>query len=106
MDGYTEPDEVNFLPALVATGVWLAVGVALDVYLVATNKSRVITDVLRTKPGKVFLTVLCLHVANVLGRADPFSAVAHAIQTRKGMPVIVPVPAFTPALSDTPSVSK
>lgn len=90
MDGFTEVEKVNFVPALVATGVWLGVGAALDAYLVASRKDRVITDVLRTKPGKVFLAVLCLHVANLLGRADPFSAVAAAI--RRGEVIIVPVP--------------
>lgn len=82
MDGYTELNEDNFLPAIVATGVWLGVGAALDVYLVASKKPRVITDVLRTKPGKVFLTMLCLHVMNALGPVDPFSAAARAIRSR------------------------
>lgn len=106
MDGYTELDEDNFLPAIVATGVWLTVGAALDAYLVATNKSRLITDVLRTKAGRVFLVMLCLHVVNVLGRADPFSAAAYVIKTRKGVPVLVPVSTPTPSLSDAFLVSK
>lgn len=100
MDGYIEIDEDNYIPAIIATGIWLGVGAALDIYLVATNKSRVITDVLRTKPGKAFLTLLCLHVVNILGRADPFRAAAFVIQTRKGVPVLVPVSASTHSLSD------
>ncbi len=95
MDGYTDLDDVNFIPALVATGVWLGIGAALDVYLVATNKSRLITDVLRTKPGKAFLIVLCLHVVDVLGRVDPFRAAAFAIYARKS----VSVPELTDALT-------
>lgn len=102
MDEYTEPNESNFLPALVATGVWLSVGAALDVYLVATNKSHLISDVLRTKPGKVFMIVLSLHVMNVLGRADPFSATARAIQTRGG----VTSSALARSLSDSPPISQ
>jgi hypothetical protein len=100
VDGSTEPNEDNFLPAIVATGIWLGVGVALDVYLVVTNKSRLITDVLRTKFGKMFLTVLCLHVVNVLGRADPFRAAATVIQTKRGALVLVPVSDQNPSLSD------
>lgn len=86
VNGYTELDVVdNFVPALVATSVWVAVGVALDVYLVSTNRSHLITDILRTKPGKVGLAVLCLHVVNVLGRVDPFRAAAYALQVRKAV---------------------
>lgn len=91
MAGSTELDADDFLPAIIATGVWLSVGAALDVYLVATNRSRLITDVLRTKPGRAFLAVLCLHVVNVLGRADPFRAAAYVIQTKKGVPTLVPI---------------
>ncbi len=85
MDGSTELDDGNIIPAIVATGIWLAVGAALDMYLVSTKKSHVITDVLRTKPGRAFLVVLCLHVVNVLGRADPFSAVAYVIKERQNV---------------------
>lgn len=103
MDAFTDPSEGNIVPALVATGVWLAVGAALDAYLVATNKSHVITDVLRTAPGKAFLVVLGLHVADRLGRADPFRAAAYVIKTRRGIPILVPV---SPSLSDALTVSK
>lgn len=103
MDGYIELDGDNYVPAIVATGVWLAVGAALDVYLVATNKSRLITDVLRTKPGKLFLTVLCLHVVNILGKADPFSAAARVVRTRSGAKILVPVSVQDPSLSDAVS---
>lgn len=72
----------TYRPALVATGLWLGVGAGLDAYLVATHKERVITDVLRTKPGVVFMTVLSLHVANVLGKADPFRFAATAINKK------------------------
>lgn len=72
----------TYRPALVATGLWLGVGAGLDAYLVATHKERVITDVLRTKPGMVFMTVLSLHVANILGKADPFRFAAAAINKK------------------------
>lgn len=69
----------EYKSALVATGLWLGMGAGLDAYLIATHKERVITDVLRTKPGMVFMTVLCLHVANVLCPVDPFRIAAKAI---------------------------
>lgn len=100
MDGYIELEKDDYRPAVIATGVWLGVGAALDVYLVATNKSRLITDVLRTKPGRMFLVLLCLHVVNVLGRADPFSAAGRVIRTRKGALVFVPDSSPVPSLSD------
>lgn len=99
MDGYTDLDD-NFVPALVATGIWLGVGAALDVYLLRSHRSRLITDVLRTKPGRLFLIVLCLHVVNVLGRADPFHAAAYVVQSRKGVPVLVPVSVPAHSLPD------
>lgn len=90
MDGYTEQIDVyDFRPALVATGIWVAVGLALDAYLLVTRKDRLITDVLRTKPGRAAMIVLGLHVANCLGRADPFSACASAINRRLPARVVV-----------------
>lgn len=103
MDEFTDLDGGSIVPALVATGIWLGVGAALDAYLVATNKSHVITDVLRTVPGKAFLVVLGLHVADRLGRADPFRAAAYVIKTRRGVPVLVPV---SPSLTDALTLSK
>lgn len=95
MDGFTElTDDRDLRPALVATGIWLGTGIALDVYLLAKRKECLITDVLRTKPGKAFLIVLGLHVANCLGKADPFRAAAHVINGR--------LPITTPALADPP----
>ena len=91
MQEFTDLESGNIVPALVATGIWLAVGAALDVYLVATGKKYLITDVLRTKVGKLFLAILGLHVVDVLGRADPFSATAKVIRTRRGTVVLVPV---------------
>jgi hypothetical protein len=44
--------------------------------------------------------VLCLHVVNVLGRADPFRAAATVIQTKRGALVLVPVSDQNPSLSD------
>lgn len=82
MDGSTVQPRESYRHALVATGVWLGVGAGLDAYLVATHKDRVITDVLRTKPGMVFMTLLSLHVANVLGRVDPFRFAARAISNK------------------------
>lgn len=79
---FTARTDAAYVPALAATGVWLGVGAALDVYLVATHKERVITDVLRTKPGKTLLIVLCLHVVNTLGPADPFRFVAGIIANK------------------------
>lgn len=98
MDEFTDLDGGSLIPALVATGVWLGVGAALDVYLVTTNKSRYITHVLRTKPGKVFLALLCLHVVDILGKADPFRAAQYVIQAKR---VVV-----VPELADTLPVSK
>lgn len=97
MQEFTDPDTGNIVPAIVATCVWAAVGIALDVYLVATGKSHLMTDVLRTKAGKLALAILGLHVVDVLGRADPFSATAKVIRTRQGRVVLVPA---TTALSD------
>lgn len=83
MSEFTAPtNDDTYLPAFVATGIWLAVGAVLDAYLVATHKKRLITDVLRTKPGIAFLAVLCLHVANRLGRIDPFRFVAAGVRSR------------------------
>lgn len=95
MDEFTALDEGTIIPALVATLVWLGMGAALDVYLVRSRRSHLITDVLRTKPGKLFLAVLCLHVANILGPADPFRAVAGVIHTKQ----VVIVPELTDALT-------
>ena len=92
MDEFTEVDPNHFTHALVATGIWLGVGAALDVYLLATKKSHLITHVLRTNPGKVFLAVLCLHVMDVLGPADPFRATASAIKARQGISVSISPP--------------
>jgi hypothetical protein len=95
---YTDLDGGTLLPALIATGVWLGVGAGLDVYLV-THKKHVITDVLRTAPGTLFLAVLCLHVANVLGKADPFRAAAAAL-TKKQVAAVAAAAVAIPALSD------
>jgi hypothetical protein len=97
VDEFTDLDAGNIVPALVATGVWLAVGAALDIYLLRSNKSHLITDVLRTPPGKIFLTVLGLHVVDVLGKADPFSGAGRFIKTRRGVVMLVPVPSLSDA---------
>jgi hypothetical protein len=88
VDEFTDLDAGNIVPALVATGVWLAVGAALDIYLLRSNKSHLITDVLR---------VLGLHVADVLGKADPFSGAGRFIKTRRGVVMLVPVPSLSDA---------
>lgn len=73
MDGFTEQiDSDTYLHAAVATGIWISIGLLLDAYLIATRRERLISDVLRTRPGKTVLAVFCLHVADRLGRADPF----------------------------------
>lgn len=88
MPEYTRTSRyAGLLPAAVATGAWLATGAVLDVYLVANNK-RPITDVLRTIPGGLFLTVLCLHVVNKLGKVDPFCAVSGVVQSRYCQPQV------------------
>lgn len=82
MAAYTVPAKYDgILPAVAATAAWLGTGAALDIYLVSNHK-RPITDVLRTAPGKLFLVVLGLHVANYLGKADPFRGAAVLIQRR------------------------
>jgi hypothetical protein len=93
VDGYTEPlDGFNYRPAVVATGAWIGIGLALDAYLLVKRKDRLISDVLRTKPGRAFLVVFVLHIVNVLGRVDPFSAAASVINGRLAK--------VAPALSD------
>lgn len=99
MDEFTAlPDVRDIRPAMVATGIWLGVGVALDVYLIAKRKECLITDVLRTPPGKVFLAVLGLHVVNCLGKADPFRAAAYLINTRLAKAADTAATALTDAL--------
>jgi hypothetical protein len=71
----------DLTPALVAAGAWLGFGAALDVILVHEGH-RPITHALRTPMGSVFLAVLCLHVADVLGPVDPFRRVAGCIPRR------------------------
>lgn len=83
MDGYTEqPNVFDYRPAVIATSAWVGIGLALDAYLLVKRKDRLISDVLRTKPGKAFLIVFVLHIVNGLGKADPFSAAASVINTR------------------------
>jgi hypothetical protein len=47
-------------------------GLIYDV-LLAHQKKPLITHVLRTKRGKVFVVLLTLHVFDKLGKADPFT---------------------------------
>lgn len=82
MAGSTVRIPDGYGPALVATGLWLGIGAGLDAYLVATHKERFITDVLRTKAGKLFMITLGLHVLNRLGPADPFRFAAKTIGNR------------------------
>lgn len=83
MDGYTDQIDVfDYRPAIAATGLWIALGLALDAWLLAKRKDRLISDVLRTKPGRVFLVVFLLHIVNVLGKADPFSFAGSRITAR------------------------
>lgn len=103
MDESINPDKGSIAPALVATGIWMGVGAALDVYLVVKNKPYLITHVLRTKFGKFFLVVLFLHVMDVLGKADPFRVALNVIKTTVSDPVRVPVSLFTTSLSDFPT---
>lgn len=87
MDVSTEAlDEASLTHALVATAFWLGVGAALDVYLIRSKRSKLISDVFRTKPGKIGLAVFCLHVGQFLGKLDPFSYAGDRIKPR---PVIV-----------------
>lgn len=81
----------NYGPALIATGVWLGVGAGLDAYLVATHKEHFITDILRTKPGMFFLTLLGLHVVDRLGPIDPFRFAAGAIANKFPLPILTDV---------------
>ena len=73
-------------PAIIATVLWLGFGAVLDVGLVRDDR-RPMTHVLRTPPGVAFLALLCLHVADLLGRFDPFRFVARLIARR---PVVNP----------------
>jgi hypothetical protein len=89
--GSTVRQRENYKLALAATGVWLGVGAGLDAYLVATHKECVITDILRTKPGMALMGVLCLHVVNWLGPADPFRAAAKALSTKFPVPTLTDI---------------
>ncbi len=91
-------DGGSILPAVVATVVWLGVGAALDVYLMVSKRDYVMTDVLRTAPGKVFIGALTLHVANQLGKADPFSATGSFISARLARAATKAADALTDAL--------
>lgn len=114
MDGYTATaDGIDYRSAIIATGLWIGVGLALDAYLVAKGKTYLITDVLRTKPGKVGLTVLGLHVVNCLGKADPFRAAAGLINWKvaaataaTAAAAVEAVEAVTPALTDAQTGKK
>lgn len=98
MAGYTErTDVLNYRDAVIATGAWIGVGLALDAYLLIKRKDCLISDVIRTKPGKVFLIVFVLHIVNVLGRVDPFRAAASIVNGR----IIKSVPVLTDALPGT-----
>lgn len=73
MDEFTETLEaLSYRPAVVATAAWVGIGIGLDVWLIRTRKSRLISEVFRTLPGASFLLVFCLHVAGKLGKLDPF----------------------------------
>lgn len=97
MDWFTaQSDGLNYRPAVVATGAWVGIGFALDAYLLVKRKDRLISDVLRTKPGRAFLIVFVLHIVNVLGRADPFSAAGSMVTAR----LAKAVPALSDALPD------
>lgn len=83
MDRFTDQADVfDYRPAIAATGAWIALGLAFDAYLLAKRKDRLISDVLRTKPGRVFLVVFILHIVNVLGKADPFRFAGSKITAR------------------------
>lgn len=83
MDGFTEQiDGDTYLHAAVATGIWLSTGILLDVYLIATRRKRLISDVFRTRFGKTVLAVFCLHVIDRLGRADPFKLAGTMVSAR------------------------
>lgn len=98
MIGFTEqPDGLDYRPAAYATGAWIGIGLALDAYLLVKRKDRLISDVLRTKPGRAFLIVFCLHIVNALGPIDPFSAGASVINKRLAQAA----EALTDALPDT-----
>lgn len=114
MDGFTaQPDGLDYRSAVIATGVWVGIGLALDAYLVAKGKTYLMTDVLRTKPGKIGLAVLGLHVINCLGRADPFRAAAGVINwrvaaatTAAATAAVEVVEAVTPSLTDAQTGKK
>jgi hypothetical protein len=83
VDGFTDQiDSDTYLHAAVATGIWLATGVVLDVWLIITGRKRLISDVFRTRLGKTVLAVFCLHVIDRLGRADPFKLAGAMIAAR------------------------
>lgn len=90
----------TYLPAAAATGVWLATGILLDVYLITTRRKRLISDVFRTRLGKTVLVVFCLHIVDRLGRVDPFKLAGAMIAARM---VVTEAGAIVTELTDVTS---
>lgn len=67
--------------AYLVTAAWLLAGATADVALIRSDRNP-ITHVLRTPPGIAFLLVFNLHVADVLGRFDPFRLAGRWIPRR------------------------
>lgn len=83
----------DYTPAIIATLVWLGVGVALDVYLIWTRRQRLISDVFRTKLGKMVLALFCIHIIDKFGRVDPFHIAGARIESWSIRPAAVNVSA-------------
>jgi hypothetical protein len=64
--------------AAILTAVIAAEIAAVDVWLLRHQRAS-ITEVLRTRTGRATLAVICLHVVDVLGVVDPFSALGKRI---------------------------
>jgi hypothetical protein len=103
VDGFTDhPDGETYLHAAVATALWLAFGIFLDIYLILTRRKRLISDVFRTRLGKTVLVVFCLHIVDRLGRVDPFKFAGTMIAARM---VVAEAGAIVTELTETTSDS-
>ena len=78
-DGQPSVDELDLAAAYVVVVAALAILGIGDVWLVRKEKGLV-THVLRTPAGLAFLSILLLHVLDVLGPIDPFKAIGRLLR--------------------------
>ncbi len=71
----------RFEPAAAVWGGLIVAGLASDVVLIR-GAHRTLSDMARSRAGRVAQVVLLAHFANRLGRFDPFHAAARFIPRR------------------------